>query len=61
MNQTIYPMEIKKSASPSKDNIRHFSVLENLKMNIGHGGLICMTDQSIPINAAVDAIPASII
>ncbi len=57
----LYPLEIKKSANPSKDDIRHFSVLEKLGKPIGPGGLICLTTKSRPLSAGVITIPVSAI
>ncbi len=33
-----YPLEIKKTASPSRDDVRHFAMLERLGLRIGPGG-----------------------
>ncbi len=55
----IYPLECKKSASPGKDDIRHFDVLGNLKMPIGQGGVICLTAQSLPLGPTVRSVPVS--
>ncbi len=57
-DDTFYPLEIKKTARPDKRMIRHFSILENLKVSIGQGGLICLSDRLLPLTAANSAIPA---
>jgi predicted AAA+ superfamily ATPase len=49
-NNTLYPFEIKKSASPSRDAVRHFETLKRTNKEIGPGGVICMTDSVYPIN-----------
>lgn len=49
-NGTLYPIEIKKSASPNKDAIRHFNVLEKTNMPIGIGGVICMYTDLLPVD-----------
>jgi len=49
-NNTLYPFEIKKSASPGKNTVRHFETLRRTKKEIGAGGVICMTDNVYPIN-----------
>jgi len=54
---TLYPIEIKKSASPGKDTTRHFRVLETLKQPIGHGCLISLTPTNAPITRTIDAVP----
>jgi len=58
---TIYPIEIKKTASPTKQTIRHFKVLNKLDKNIGAGGLICLTSSILPISEGVNAIPVSLV
>ena len=58
-NEKIYPLEIKKTASPSKNDVRHFCVLERLKKEIGPGGVICLTEQSLPLTESTISIPVS--
>jgi predicted AAA+ superfamily ATPase len=58
---TAYPLEFKKSASPGKDDIRHFQALNKLKIPVGPGGLICMTEQYLPLTPAVQTIPVAAI
>src|SRR3990172_3732329 len=43
---TIFPLEFKKTASPNKNDVKHFQVLEKLNMPIGDGGIICLTKRS---------------
>lgn len=57
----IYPLEIKKSASPSREDVRHFGALERLRLPIGPGGVICLAEQSLPLTAAAQSIPAWVI
>lgn len=54
----VYPLEIKKTASPSRDDIRHFGALERLGLTVGPGGLICLAEQALPLTATAWAIPA---
>lgn len=54
----IYPVEIKKTASPQRDDIRHFGSLDQLGLPVGPGSVICLIDQALPITATVQAIPA---
>ncbi len=61
-NNTISPIEIKKSASPGKKAIRNFNVLEpasdaknfegmeSLKVDVGMGSVICMANDLLPID-----------
>lgn len=57
----IHPVEIKKTASPSKRMVRHFSVLKNLGVKTGEGGLICLADRSIPLTENVLSIPVGML
>ena len=56
---TIYPLEIKKTASPNKNHVRHFRVLKKLNMPIGPGGVICLTEQFLPLTETAMSIPMS--
>ncbi|QAR34023.1 ATP-binding protein [Geovibrio thiophilus] len=55
-NNTLYPIEIKKTATPSKTAVRSFDVLNKLNKQIGHGAVICLTEKNIPISGNVTAI-----
>lgn len=55
----IFPMELKKTASPGKKDISHFSTLNKFKKPIGQGGLICLTEKVIPLSKSINAIPVS--
>ena len=55
-NGKLHPIEIKKSASPTKDMISNFKVLEKLG-NVGEGGLICMYDKVINLDEKNKVIP----
>lgn len=58
---TIYPIEFKKTASPDKNAVRHFQVLEKLKMPVSIGGVICLTGLSLPLSENAVSIPVGII
>jgi len=61
-NGTLYPIEIKKSASPGTEAVKHFGVLEpvtepehfgavgTLKTEIGTGAVICMANYLLPLD-----------
>ena len=53
-----YPLEIKKTASPSRDDVRHFGALDRLGLPVGPGGVICLAEQSLPLTATAQSIPA---
>jgi predicted AAA+ superfamily ATPase len=56
---TAYPLECKKTASPDKNDVRHFKVLEKLNMPIGLGGVICLASQALPLTEKAWSIPAA--
>jgi uncharacterized protein len=57
----VYPLEFKKTASPRKDAIRHFQVLEKLKLPIGPGGVVCLAEQALPLTESVQSIPVAVL
>ena len=60
-NRVVYPVEIKKSGTASRDWLRAFSVLDRLKASVGEGGVVCLCDQLIPLSETCRAIPAGLI
>jgi predicted AAA+ superfamily ATPase len=70
---TLYPIEIKKSASPGTEAIKHFKVLnpvtepekfgalDQYKMNISSGSVICMANDLLPIDEKNWFVPAWLI
>jgi len=60
-DDTVYPLEFKKTASPSRNDVRHFRVLEKLKMAVGPGGVICLAEQALPLTSAASSIPVAAI
>jgi len=61
VGDTLHPFEIKKSAAPGKNSIRHFHVLVKTKKEIGAGGVICMADSVYPVDDRNYYIPAWLI
>jgi predicted AAA+ superfamily ATPase len=57
----FYPIEFKKTASPSKDSIKNFKMLEQLDASIGTGGVICLCNTLLPISTNDQAIPVYIL
>jgi len=56
-DRVIYPLEFKRTASPTPADVRHFLALEKLKTPVGPGGVICLIEQSLPLSASATAIP----
>lgn len=55
-NGKLYPMEIKKTANPSKDMIENFKVLETVSQ-VQEGAVICMYDKIINLDEKNKVIP----
>ena len=60
-NGNLYPIEIKKSASPKRNACRHFSVLEKINKKDINGSVISMVDDLIPIDSNNWAVPVWLI
>lgn len=72
-NGMIFPIEIKKSASPGKTAIKNFKVLEplskgesfegleSLKISVGTGNVICMANDLLPVDEKNWYVPAWLI
>jgi hypothetical protein len=60
-NGVIYPLEFKKTASPSKKDARNFHLLEKLQLPLGPGGVISLAKQFLPLTSTVHAIPVKAI
>lgn len=55
-NGKLHPIEIKKSANPSKEMIENFKVLNKVK-EVGEGAIICMYDKLYNIDEKNTVIP----
>ena len=57
-DNTLYPIEIKKSARPVIEMAKHFSVLSKLAgISVGQGCIICQCDKSSYLSDDVVALP----
>ena len=54
---TLYPIEFKKTATPSQNAAKNFAVLKKLGQKVGHGAVICLRETDVPLSPEVDAIP----
>lgn len=55
--EAFYPVEFKKTASPSRTASKHFHLLEKLGKAVGHGAVLCFVEKDIPLSRDVTAIP----
>ncbi len=72
-NGTLYPIEIKKTASPGKAAVKNFNALNpvtepekhgglaQLKVNIGTGAIVCMASDLLPADKNNWYVPAWVI
>jgi len=58
-DRKVFPLEIKKTASPACEDVRHFGALKRLGMPVGYGGVICLTQEPFPLTPKYHAIPVS--
>jgi predicted AAA+ superfamily ATPase len=58
---TIYPVEVKKSASPSKKWMAHFPTLDRLGPKVGGGAVFCLCGDVVPLTASVNAVPVGLL
>lgn len=54
---TLFPIEVKKTATPSLTATKSFFVLEKLKKKVGIGTVICLREKDIPLSKEVMAVP----
>ncbi len=59
--QTLYPIEIKKSATPSRDALKNFGVLENIDKEIGSKTVICSIEKPAFLSKDATALPVTYI
>ncbi len=60
-NHVVYPIEIKKSYHPGKQAIKNFEVTEKFGMEIGKGGVICLTKEIFPLDKNNNLIPIELL
>jgi predicted AAA+ superfamily ATPase len=55
-DDTIYPVEIKKTASPGKEHTKNFQGLRALGKKVGGGAVICLTEAYLPLDETSSAL-----
>jgi len=57
-DNTLYPLEIKANSEPDTNDIKHFSVLDDIaNVNVGEGGVICPAKDILPLKEKHKIIP----
>lgn len=49
-DNTVYPVEIKKSANPGKTALKNFEVVNKFGVEVGNGIVLCMMENIMPID-----------
>ncbi|MCC8046081.1 MAG: ATP-binding protein [Clostridiales bacterium] len=60
-NNRIHPFEIKKSACPDRREVKKYQVIDKASLHRGNGGIICMCEEPLPIDADNCFIPSNLI
>lgn len=60
-NNSLSPIEIKKSGNPSKDAIKNFHILAEIGLAIKNGSVICLSSELIPLDQSNWLVPAWLI
>ncbi len=55
----LYPVEIKKTSNPTRNDIKHFDILEKNGVNVGEGAVICLAQTHLPLTEKVNVFPLS--
>ncbi|MDR3171334.1 MAG: ATP-binding protein [Treponema sp.] len=56
-NMTLYPIEVKKTASPGAADLKHFGVLKQLGKETGTGAVLCLHPTPMPLERDVVSFP----
>ncbi|MBP5609790.1 MAG: ATP-binding protein [Clostridia bacterium] len=60
-NDTIHPLEIKRSAAPDRREVKKYDVIDKAGLLRGNGGIVCMCEQPMPIDARDCFIPGNLL
>jgi hypothetical protein len=63
-DRILYPIEIKKTAQPSREAVRSFKVLEGLGpagYQRGPGAMVCLAGTRMPLDRDVEIVPAGLL
>jgi uncharacterized protein len=56
---TLYPIEIKRTATPTRDACKHFHVIDRLGKRQGQGAVVCLIQEPLRLSESVAALPAT--
>ena len=60
-DRKLYPVEVKKSALPGSDSIKTFAALEQTGTKTGHGAVICLCKEPLPLKNTVQVLPVGLL
>ena len=60
-NGKIYPIEIKKTATPGNINLKNLHMLNKIALPLGPASVICLRETHIPLATNINAIPVGYI
>ena len=60
-NNTIHPLEIKKSSNPDKREVKKYTLIDKASLVRGNGGIVCMCEEPMPIDEDNCFIPSNLI
>ncbi|MBN1771335.1 MAG: ATP-binding protein [Deltaproteobacteria bacterium] len=53
----LYPVEVKLTASPTQADARGIAALSRTKAKLGHGAVVCLAPERIPLTPTIDVLP----
>ena len=60
-DQGIYPVEVKRSATPRRQWVAAMPVLDRLDKEVRHGAVMCLCRRILPLAERVSAVPVGLI
>jgi len=60
-NGELYPIEVKRTASPKVSDVKNFDVLNSLKAKVGTGAIVCLYHNPTSLTKNVNIIPVGYI